>query len=186
MQLYGALGGKRLELIRELVPGASVVAVLTNPKNPNAEDHLADVRAAAQAMGQRILVLPVSADREIEPAFASMAQQGANALLVADDPFFGTQRDRIIAQAKASALPAIYYTREFPAAGGLISYGSNTIDNFRRAGVYLARILKGTPPGELPIEQPTKFELLINVKTAKALGLTVPPTLLARGDEVIE
>jgi putative ABC transport system substrate-binding protein len=186
MQLYGALGGKRLELIRELVPGVSVVAVLTNPKNPNAEDHLADVRAAAQAMGQRILVLPVSADREIEPAFASMAQQGANALLVADDPFFGTQRDRIIAQAKASALPAIYYTREFPAAGGLISYGSNTVDNFRRAGVYLARILKGTPPGQLPIEQPTKFELLINVKTAKALGLTVPPTLLARGDEVIE
>jgi putative ABC transport system substrate-binding protein len=186
IQLYGALGGKRLELIRELVPGASVVAVLTNPKNPNAEDHLADVRAAAQAMGQRILVLPVSADREIEPAFASMAQQGANALLVADDPFFGTQRDRIIAQAKASALPAIYYTREFPAAGGLISYGSNTVDNFRRAGVYLARILKGTPPGDLPIEQPTKFELLINVKTAKALGLTVPPTLLARADEVIE
>jgi putative ABC transport system substrate-binding protein len=186
MQLYGALGGKRLELIRELVPTASIVAVLSNPKNPNAEDHLADVRAAAQAMGQRILVSPVSADGDIEPAFASMAQQGANVLLVADDPFFGTRRDRIVAQAQARALPAIYYTREFPAAGGLISYGSNTVDNFRRAGVYVARILKGTLPGDLPIEQPTKFELVINLKTAKALGLEIPPTLLARADEVIE
>ena len=186
MQLYGALGGKRLELIRELVPGASVIAVLTNPKNPNAEDHLADVRRAAQAMGQRILVSPASADSEIEPAFASMAQQGANALLVADDPFFSTRRDQILAQAKARALPSIYYTREFPAVGGLISYGSNTVDNFHRAGVYVARILKGTSPAELPIEQPTKFELVINLKTAKALGLTVPLTLQAAADEVIE
>jgi putative ABC transport system substrate-binding protein len=186
MQLYGALGGKRLELIREIVPTASIVAVLSNPKNPNAEDHLADVRAAAQAMGQRILVLPVSADGEIEPAFASMAQQGANALLVADDPFFSTRRDALIAQAKARALPAIYYTREFAAAGGLISYGSNPIENYRRAGVYVARILKGTPPAELPVEQPTKFELVINLKTAKTLGVTVPLTLQAAADEVIE
>jgi putative ABC transport system substrate-binding protein len=156
------------------------------PANPNAEDHLADVRAAAQAMGQRILVLPVSADGEIEPAFASMAQQGANALLVADDPFFSTRRDALIAQAKARALPAIYYTREFAAAGGLISYGSNPIENYRRAGVYVARILKGTPPAELPVEQPTKFELVINLKTAKTLGVTVPLTLQAAADEVIE
>jgi putative tryptophan/tyrosine transport system substrate-binding protein len=185
-QLYGALGGKRLELIREVVPGVSVIAVLSNPKNPNAEDHLADVRVAAQAMGQRILVLPVSADSEIEPAFASMRQEGANALLVADDPFFGTRRDQIVAQAKARALPTIYYTREFPAAGGLMSYGSNTVDNFRRVGIYIARILKGTPPAELPVEQPTKFELVINLKTAKALGLSVPLTLQAAADEVIE
>jgi putative ABC transport system substrate-binding protein len=185
-QFYGALGGKRLELIRELVPAASLIAVLTNPKNPNSEDHLADVHAAAQAMGQRILVFPVGAEGDIEPAFASMTQQGANALLVTDDPFFGTRRDQLIAQANSRALPAIYYTREFAAGGGLISYGSNAIYNYGRAGTYVARILKGAPPGELPIEQPTKFELVINLKTAKALGLTVPLTLQAAADEVIE
>jgi putative ABC transport system substrate-binding protein len=185
-QVYGALGGKRLELIRELVPAASFIAVLTNPKNPNSEDHLADVRAAAQAMGQRILVFPVGAEAELEPAFASMAQQTTNALLVADDPFFNTRRDQIIAQAKARALPAIYYNREFATAGGLMSYGSNAIANYGRAGAYVARILKGTPPADLPIEQPTKFELVINLKTAKALGLTVPLTLQAAADEVIE
>jgi putative ABC transport system substrate-binding protein len=186
MQFYGALGGKRLELIRELVPAASLIAVLTNPKNPNSEDHLADVRAAAQAMGQRIVVFPVGADEEIEPAFAGMMQQGANALLLADDPFFSTRRDHIIAQANGRRLPAIYYTREFAMAGGLISYGSNPLDNYRRAGVYVARILGGTPPAELPIEQPTKFELVINLDTAKTLGLTVPLTLQAAADEVIE
>jgi putative tryptophan/tyrosine transport system substrate-binding protein len=186
MQFYGALGGKRLELIRELVPAAPFIAVLTNPKNPNSEDHLADVRAAAQAMGQRIIVFPVGADEEIEPAFASMIQQGANALLLTDDPFFSTRRDQIIAQANGRRLPTIYYTREFAMTGGLISYGSNPLDNYRRAGVYVARILKGTPPAELPIEQPTKFELVINLNTAKALGLTLPLTLQAAADEVIE
>jgi putative ABC transport system substrate-binding protein len=184
-QFFGALGGKRLELIRELVPTASLIAVLTNPKNPNSEDHLADVRAAAHAMGQRILVFPVSAEGEIESAFASIAQQGANALLVADDPFFSTRRDQIVAQANSRALPATYYTREFAAAGGLISYGSNTIDNYRRASAYVARILKGTPPADLPVQQPTKFELVINLK-AKTLGIEVLATLLARADEVIE
>jgi putative tryptophan/tyrosine transport system substrate-binding protein len=185
-QFFGALGGKRLELIRELVPAASLIAVLTNPKNPNSEDHLADVRAAARAMGQRILVFPAGADGEIEPAFAGMVQQGANALLVADDPFFNTRRDQLVAQANSRALPAIYYTREFAAAGGLISYGSNPVANYARAALYVARILKGTPPAELPIEQPTKFELVINLKTAKALGLTVPLTLQAAADDVIE
>jgi putative ABC transport system substrate-binding protein len=185
-QFYGALGGKRLELIRELVPAASIIAGLTNPKNPNSEDHLSDVQAAARAMGQRILVFSVSAESEIEPAFASMVRQGANALLVADDPFFSTRREQILAQAASRAMPAIYYTREFTMAGGLISYGSNPIDNYRRAGAYVARILKGTPPADLPIEQPTKFELVINLKTAKTLGLTVPLTLQAAADEVIE
>src|SRR5919201_689587 len=150
MQFYGALGGKRLELIRELVPKASLIAVLTNPKNPNSEDHLADVRAAAQAMGQRILVFPVSTDGDIEPAFTRVARERADALLVADDPFFSTRRDQLIAQANSRALPAIYYTREFTASGGLISYGSNPVDNYRRAAPYVARILKGTPPAELP------------------------------------
>jgi len=185
-QFYGALGGKRLELIRELVPAASIIAVLTNPKNPNSEDHLADVRAAAQAMGQRILVFPVSAESEIAPAFAGLLSQGADAVLVADDPFFSTRRDQIVAQAAGRARPAIYYTREFAEAGGLISYGSNPVDNYRRAGAYVARILKGAAPADLPIEQPTKFELAINLKTAKTLGLTVPLTLQAAADEVIE
>ena len=185
-QIYGALGGKRLELIRELVPKASLIAVLTNPKNPNSEDHLDDVRAAAQAMGQRILVFPVSADVDVEPAFGSIAQQGADALLVTDDPFFSTRRNKLVAQANSRALPAIYYTREFAADGGLISYGSNAIANYGRAGAYVARILKGAAPADLPIEQPTKFELVINLKTAKTLGLTVPLTLQAAADEVIE
>ena len=185
-QFYGALGGKRLELLRELIPTASLIAVLTNPKNPNAEDHLADIEAAARAMGQRILVVPVSADAEIAAAFAKMAQERANALLVADDPFFTVRRHQLITQANGRALPAIYYAREFVAAGGLISYGSDSIYNYARAGAYVARILKGTPPAALPIEQPTKFELVINLKTAKALGLTVPLTLQAAADEVIE
>jgi putative ABC transport system substrate-binding protein len=185
-QFYGALGGKRLERLRELVPSASLIAVLTNPKNPNAEDHLVDIEDAARAMGQRILVVPVSAEADIAPAFARMADERANALLVADDPFFSTRRHHLIAQAKHRALPAIYYAREFVAAGGLISYGSNTAHNYGRAGTYVARILKGTPPAALPIEQPTKFELVINLKIAKALGLTVPLTLQAAADEVIE
>jgi putative tryptophan/tyrosine transport system substrate-binding protein len=181
-QFYGALGGKRLEFIRELVPQASIIAVLTNPRNPNSEDHLADVRAAAQAMGQRILVFPVSAASEIEPAFASLVRQGANAVLVADDPFFSTRRDQIVAQAASRAMPTIYYTREFAEAGGLI----NPIANYLQAAAYVARILKGTAPADLPVQQPTKFELVINLKTAKTLGLTVPLTLQAAADEVIE
>ena len=185
-QFYGALGGKRLELIRELVPKASLIAVLTNPKNPNSEDHLADVRSAAQAMGQRILVFAASAESEIEPAFARLAREKADALLVADDAFFSTRRAQIVAQANAHAIPAIYYTREFADTGGLISYGSHGPDNYRVAGAYIARILKGAQPADLPIQQPTKFELVINLTTAKALGLTVPLTLQASADEVIE
>jgi putative tryptophan/tyrosine transport system substrate-binding protein len=185
-QFYGALGGKRLEFIRELVPTASIIAVLTNPRNPNSEDHLSDVRAAAQAMGQRILVFPVSAENEIAPAFTGLVSQGANAVLVADDPFFSTRRAQILAQAASRATPAIYYTREFAEAGGLISYGSNPITNYIQAGAYVARILKGTAPADLPVQQPTKFELVINLKTAKTLGLTVPLTLQAAADEVIE
>ena len=185
-QFYGALGGKRLELLRELVPAAAIIAVLTNPKNPNSADHLSDVQAAAHAMGQRVLAFPVSAERELEPAFASLVRQGANALLVADDPFFSTRRDQIVAHANSRATPAIYYTREFAEAGGLVSYGSNGIDNYRQAGVYAGRILHGAQPADLPIQQPTKFELVINLRTAKALGLTIPLTLQAAANEVIE
>jgi putative ABC transport system substrate-binding protein len=144
------------------------------------------VRAAAQAMGQRLLVFPVSAASEIESAFASLVRQGANAVLVADDPFFSIRRDEIVAQAASRAMPTIYYTREFAEAGGLISYGSNPIANYIQAAAYVARILKGTAPANLPVQQPTKFEMVINLKTAKTLGLTVPLTLQAAADEVIE
>jgi ABC-type uncharacterized transport system substrate-binding protein len=185
-QFYGALGGKRLELVRELVPKASLIAVLTNPKNPNSEDHLADVRSAAQAIGQRILAFAASAESEIEPAFARLAREKADALLVADDTIFSTRRAQIVAQANARGIPAIYYSREFADAGGLISYGSHSPDNFRVAGAYIARILKGAQPADLPIQQPTKFELVINLKAANALNLTVPLTLQASADEVIE
>ena len=185
-QFYGALGGKRLEIIRELVPKASLIAILSNPKNPNTADHLADIETAARAMGQRTLVVAVSADADIAPAFAKIAQERASAPLVADDPFFGTRRDQLVAQANGRALPAIYYVREFAAAGRLISYGSDSPYNYGRGGAYVARILKGTAPAALPVEQPTKFELVINLKTAKALGLTVPLTLQAAADEVIE
>jgi len=185
-QFYGAIGGKRLELLRELVPKAATIAVLTNPKNPNAKDHLADVQNAARAMSLRTVVFLVVADSEFEPAFANLLRQRADALLVADDPFFSTRRTQIVAQAVRHAIPTIYYTREFVVAGGLISYGSNPIDNYRQAAVYTARILKGARPADLPVMQPTKFELVINLKTAKALKLATPPTLLARADEVIE
>jgi putative ABC transport system substrate-binding protein len=185
-QFYGAIGGKRLELLRELVPKAATIAILTNPSNPNAKDHLADVQNAARAMGLRTAVYPVVADGEIEPAFANLVRQRSDALLVADDPFFNTRRNQIVAQATRHAIPAIYYTREFVTAGGLISYGSNPIDNYRQAAGYTARILKGAKPADLPVTQPTTFELVINLKTAKALKLAMPATLLTRADEVIE
>jgi putative ABC transport system substrate-binding protein len=168
------------------VPAASIIGVLTNPKNPNSTDHLTDVQTAATAMGLRVLVFSVSVEADIAQAFARLSNQGAQALLVADDPFFSTRCDKFATQAASYAKPAIYYTREFPEAGGLISYGSNAIDNYRLGGMYSARILKGASPADLPILQPTKFELVINLKTAKALGLTVPPKLLFTADEVIE
>jgi putative ABC transport system substrate-binding protein len=185
-QFYGAIGGKRLELLRELVPKAATIAILTNPSNPNAKDHLADVQNASRAMGLRTAIYPVVADGEIEPAFANLVHQRSDALLVADDPFFNTRRNQIVAQATRHGMPAIYYTREFVTAGGLISYGSNPIDNYRQAAGYTARIIKGAKPADLPILQPTTFELVINLKTAKALGLDVPLILQQRADEVIE
>jgi putative ABC transport system substrate-binding protein len=185
-QYFGALGGKRLELIRDLVPSLSVLAILSNPKNPNAEDHLDDVQSAARAIGQQIDVLRASNESEINAAFAALAQRKDSALLVADDPFFSVRSDQIVALAARHKVPASYYTRQFASAGGLMSYGSSNFDNNRQAGIYVGRILKGAKPSELPVLQPTKFELVINLKAAKALGLEVPPMLLARADEVIE
>ena len=169
-QYFGALGGKRLELIRDLVPSLSILAILSNPKNPNAQDHLDEIQSAARAIGQRIDVLRASTESEINAAFAEVAQRKDSALFVADDPFFGVRRDQIVALAARHKVPASYYAREFALAGGLMSYGSSSGENNRQAGIYVGRILKGARPSELPILQPTKFELIINLKTAKTLG----------------
>ena len=185
-QYYGALGAKRLELLRELVPSAALIAIISNPKNPNAEDHLNDIQAAAQTIGLQTRVARASDESQIDAAFAALLREGARALLLADDPFFNVRRDQLIALPAHRRMPAIYYAREFALAGGLISYGSSTVDNYRQAGVYVGRILKGARPADLPVAQPTKFELVINLKTGKALGLQVPDRLLALADEVIE
>jgi putative ABC transport system substrate-binding protein len=185
-QYYGALGGKRLELIRELVPAMGILAVLSNPENPNAEDHLNDIQTAARAIGQQLDVLRASTENEIDIAFANLAQHRDSALLVADDPLFTFRHPQIVDLAGKNGIPAIYYQREFALAGGLMSYGSSNLDNYRQAGDYSGQILKGDRPADLPVKQPTRFELVINIKAAKALGLGVPPSLLARADEVIE
>lgn len=185
-QYYGALGGKRLELIREIVPSLAVLAVLSNSKNPNADDHLNDIKAAARAVDQQIEVFYASSEGELDVAFANLAERRDGALVVADDPFFSVRRNQIVALAARYAVPTSYYARDFALAGGLMSYGSSRVDNNRQAGVYVGRILKGVKPSELPVLQPTKFELVINLKTAKALGLSIPQALLATADEVIE
>jgi putative ABC transport system substrate-binding protein len=157
-----------------------------NPNNPNAEARSKALRAAARAIGLQIHVLNATNETEIESSFATFAQGGAKALLIGDDPFFESQRARLITLAARHALPAIYDSRQYVTAGGLASYGTSFADIYRQAGSYIGKILSGAKPAELPVQQPTKFELAINLKTAKALGLEVPPTLLARADEVIE
>ena len=180
------LGAKQLGLLRELRPGAARIAVLVDPKWPLTEPFVSEVRAAASAMGQQIEVLYVSSDREIESAFTTLIQRGAGALHVGVGAFLASQRERIAALAARHRIPAIYVLREWVAAGGLMSYGTSVNDAYRLAGIYAGRILKGEKPGDLPVLLPTKFELVINLKTAKALGLEIPPALLARADEVIE
>jgi putative ABC transport system substrate-binding protein len=183
--ISGALGAKRLELLRGLVPNAKLIAVLVNPTNP-AEDNLRGEQEAARSIGQRILALDASTAAEIERALAAFAEQRSDALLVNADALFTAQRELLVTLAARYRLPAIYAWREFAEAGGLMSYGTNLKDGYHQIGVYAGRILKGETPAELPVMQPTKFELVLNIKTAKALGLDVPPTLLARADEVIE
>jgi putative tryptophan/tyrosine transport system substrate-binding protein len=183
--LTGALEGK-LELLHELVPGAAVIAVLLNPNFMEAGTQSRIVDTAARTLNRQIQILNVSNDRDIDVAFTGMDQQRAGALLVASDPFFFIRREQLVALAARHAVPTIYFVREFVMAGGLMSYGTNFADLYRQLGVYAGRILKGEKPADLPIVQPTKFELVINLKTAKALGLEVPQSLLARADEVIE
>ncbi len=177
---------KRLELLGELVPTATMLAVLMNPKTANADAQLKDVQSAARALGQRIEVINASDERGIDMAFASLKQRRIGGLEVAADPFFLARRDQIISLAAQSAIPAAYFVHEFADSGGLISYGTSITDAYHQVGVYAGKILSGSKPTELPVVQPTKFELVINLKTAKALGLTIPHNLLVLADEVIE
>jgi ABC-type uncharacterized transport system substrate-binding protein len=182
----GQLGQKRLELVRDLVPKATVVAMLANPLSPDAVPEIREVQAAAQVNGLQLRMLNASTPSDIEAAFASLAKQRPDALLVGGDPFYMARREDIVQLVARSGLPAVYPFREFTEAGGLISYGTSLANAYRQAGIYAGRILGGVKPGDLPVMQPTTFELVINLKAAKALGVDIPPTLHARSDEVIE
>jgi putative tryptophan/tyrosine transport system substrate-binding protein len=184
--LSSELEAKRLGLLRELLPQAKVIAALVDAKFIAGADQLRDLQVAGSALGQQIRVVEAGTEGELENAFANLAQQRPDVLIVAAAPFFTGRRNRIVELVARQSLPAMYDVREFPVAGGLISYGANITDAIRRVGVYTGRILKGEKPADLPVLQPTKFELVINAKTAKALGLDVPYKLLAIADEVIE
>jgi ABC-type uncharacterized transport system substrate-binding protein len=184
--MSGELGAKRLELLQELVPRAARFAVLVNPNNPLAEAFVTDVRAAAAAIGRQIEVFTVGTGRDIDTAFTMLLEKRADALQVGPDPLFVSRRVQLATLAARHAVPAIYPFRDDAEAGGLMSYGPSNTDLARQAGIYTGRVLKGEKPADMPILRATKFELVINLKTAKALGLEVPPTLLARADEAIE
>jgi putative tryptophan/tyrosine transport system substrate-binding protein len=180
------LTAKRLELLRELVPNASVIAVLFNPASPDAEAQRREVEDAARTIGQAILSVNASTERDFDAVFALIVEKQVRALFVSGDPLFTSRRTRLVALAAENAIPASYSFRDFVLAGGLMSYGANLLDVQRQAGLYAGRILKGAKPADMPVLQPTKFDLLINLKTAKALGLAVPDKVLALADEVIE
>lgn len=178
------LEAKRLELLRRLSPSLTVVAALINPSNPNAEDVTSDLQSAAKALGLETRLLQAATEAQLDTVLGNLPR--ANGMLVGNDPFFVSQRGKIIAAAARESLPAIYQSREFPASGGLASYGSNLAEMYRKSGIYVGQVLKGVKPLDLPVQQPTIFELVINLKTAKALGLQLPTALLASADEVIE
>jgi putative tryptophan/tyrosine transport system substrate-binding protein len=184
--LADELTPKRLELLSELVPQARVIALLVNPNLTNTKQNIADAEDFAHARGLQLAIVKATTAGEIEEAFASLPSLHAGALVVSADPFLSNRRDQLVALASRHAVPAIYAWREFAASGGLISYGPSLTIALRLIGIYAGKILKGAKPSDLPVQQPTKFELVINIKTAKSLGLTVPPTLLAQADDVIE
>ena len=180
------LGTKRFQLLHALAPMADLIAMLMDPNSPESVNQSEDVQDAARALGQKLVVLPASTPEAIDLAFASLMQQRAGALLVSGGPSFLTRREQLITLAARHKIPTIYPNREYPMAGGLFSYGANISDSYRQAGLYVGRVLRGDKPADLPVMQPTKFELVLNLKTAKTLGLDLPPTLLALADEVIE
>jgi putative ABC transport system substrate-binding protein len=180
------IASKGLGLLHELVPNAALIAVLNNPKLPESARIPTDALEAARGLGRQVLLLNASTPSEIDVAFATMRERRANALYVGGDPFFASRRQQIVALAARDAIPAMYTNREYVEEGGLISYGNDRADGYRRAGVYVGRILNGAKPADLPVDQATKFELVVNVKAAKAVGLTIPESFLARADEVIE
>ena len=184
--LTAELESKRLELLHELVPGAAVIGAIVDPNSPDTKIQLNDLPAAALALKQKIIFLKAGNDNDIEAAFAAAAEQRMGAVLLTSSPFFLPRREKIVALAARHALPAVYFFRDFAVAGGLMSYGTSLTDAYRQAGVYTGRILKGEKTSDLPVQQSVKVELVINLKTAKTLGLTFPLTLLGRADEVIE
>jgi putative ABC transport system substrate-binding protein len=184
--LFTQLTSKRLDLLRELIPQARTIALLVNPKSPTAAPSISGAQEAASARGVQLSILNASTESEIDAAFATFAKVQAGGLIIAADPFFDTRREQLVAPAAHYRVPTIYFEREFSTVGGLISYGSSLPAVYRQMGVYAGRILKGEKPADLPVVQPTKFEMAINLKTAKALGLVVPAALLATADEVIE
>jgi putative tryptophan/tyrosine transport system substrate-binding protein len=184
--LVNTLVAKQFEVLHEAVPKTALIGYLVNPTYTNAEADTRSMLAAAEVVGQKLLVVQAHTDSELEAAFVTLTQQRAGALVVGADPFFFDRRDKLVELAARQKVPAIYFVREFASAGGLMSYGTSITEAYRIVGLYAGRILKGEKPAELPVQQSTKVELVVNLKTAKALGLTVPPALLARADEVIE
>jgi putative ABC transport system substrate-binding protein len=184
--LSDTLRTKQLELLHELVPNASVIGMLVNPKIPTSKDHIREQQAAASVLGLSLKIVEASSERDLVPAFTSLADNRAGALYIDGDSLFTGLRAQVAALATQHAMPTMYDVREFAEAGGLMSYGASVTDAYRQAGIYAGRILKGEKPGDLPVVQPTKFELVINLKTAKALGLKVPVSMQLLADEVIE
>jgi putative ABC transport system substrate-binding protein len=184
--MFTLLGAKNLGLLRELVPAAAAMGVLVNPSNPNAVPQLRDLRAAASTLGEELVTFGASNEQEIDSSFAMLAERQIGALVVTADGFLIGRQDQLVALAARHAIPTIYPLSQYVAAGGLMSYGANLPDGFRQTGIYVGKILQGAKPADLPVQQSTKIEFVINLKTAKTLGLTIPPSLLAVADEVIE